>query len=138
MKLEMSSLKKAIDVLNRSVQVYHALPADAVEDLRNTVQAGVIQNFEVAYELCWKMMKRWLEVNLGKTDVDGVTRRQLFRLSAEHLLINDVDQWMEYHRSRNETSHTYDGSTADDVFSVSGEFLETAKRFLVTIESRND
>ena len=60
-------------------------------DLQEAVRAGVIQNFEIAYEQSWKMMKRWLEDSVGATYVDGVTRRELFRLAAEHRLITDVD-----------------------------------------------
>jgi len=56
-------------------------------------------------------MKRWLDENIGSTVADGVTRRELFRLSAENRLRNDVDTWMEFHRSRNLTSHTYNEET---------------------------
>ena len=83
-------------------------------------------------------MRRWLEVNLGSTYVEGVARRQLFRLSAESKLIGDVDKWMEYHDARNETSHTYNEDTAEDVFETAREFLADAEKLLKAIEERND
>ena len=70
--------------------------------------------------------------------VDGVTRRQLFRLSAEHRLVGDVDRWMEYHDARNETAHTYDESTAEDVFETAKKFLADAQKLLQALEARND
>ena len=129
MTLDLSSLERAIDALKRSFNVYDTM-SDETSDVMATLRAGAIQNFEVAYEQCWKMMKRWLEINIGSVYVDGVTRRELFRIAAENKLINDVSDWMEYHNSRNLTSHTYDEETAEDVFTVSKHFIKDAEEFL--------
>ena len=140
MKLDLSSLRKAVGSLEKTLEV--ADDKDFISGLsdnqKDAIRAGVIQNFEFTYELCWKFMRRWLEVNLGSTYVEGVARRQLFRLSAENKLIADVDQWMEYHDARNETSHTYDEGTAEDVFATAREFLADAEKLLQALEARND
>jgi len=140
MKLDLSSFRKAVESLQRTLQV--ADDKDFMSGLsdsqKDAIRAGVIQNFEFTYELCWKFMRRWLEVNLGSTYVEGVARRQLFRLSAENKLIGDVDKWMEYHDARNETSHTYDEDTAEDVFETARKFSADAEKLLKTIEERND
>ncbi len=107
------------------------------EEAAETVRSGVIQNFEVAYEQCWKMMKRWLESNVGAVEVDGVTRQELFRMAAEHRLINDVPLWMSFHKARNETSHTYDGEVAAEVMETAVRFLPQAKMFLKILEKGN-
>jgi nucleotidyltransferase substrate binding protein (TIGR01987 family) len=139
MKLDLSSLRKAVGSLEKTAKV----AADAgftgglTDDQRDAVRAGLILNFEFTYELCWKFMKRWLEANLGSANVEGVTRRELFRLAAESKLIFDVDKWMEYHDARNETSHTYDEETAEDVSETAGRFLRDAQSFLKAMESRN-
>lgn len=137
MALELDSLKKAVGALERSLRVAGEQSAGDA-DLVETLRAGVVQNFEVAYEQAWKMMKRWLEMNTSPVDVDGVTRRQLFRLCHENRLIDDVDAWMAFHKSRNETSHTYNAETADDVFSVAGDFLPAAMDVFSRIAERND
>jgi nucleotidyltransferase substrate binding protein (TIGR01987 family) len=140
MKLDLSSLRKAVSSLERTLKV--AADAKFMEglsdDQSDAVRAGAIQNFEFTYELCWKFMKRWLESNLGSSHVEGVARRELFRLAAESKLISDVDKWMEYHDARNETSHTYDEETAADVFGTAGEFARDAKMFLKALEAKND
>ena len=59
----------------------------------------------------------------------------LFRSSQ---LIQDVDQWMTFHKGRNETSHTYAGATAEEVFGIAASFVPEAERFLETIVRRND
>lgn len=138
MALNLESLSKSIDDLNRSLHVVESQKEYPDEDILLTFRSGVIQNFEVAYEQCWKIMKRWLEFNLGSTYVDGVTRRELFRLSAEHQLITDVEKWMEYHDARNKTSHIYDSETANDVFETAQIFIKDACDFLNRIKSRND
>ena len=140
MKLDLSSLRKAVESLEKTISVVDddAFMSRLEEDQKQAVKAGVILNFEFTYELCWKFMRRWLEVNLGSVYVAGVTRRQLFRLSAEHRLVGDVDRWMVYHDARNETAHTYDESTAEDVFETANEFLYDAQKLLQALEARND
>lgn len=139
MKLDLSSLRKAVESLEKTLKVADddAFMSRLNEDQKEAVRAGVIQNFEFTYELCWKFMRRWLEVNLGPVYVAGVARRQLFRLSAEHRLLGDVDRWMEYHDARNETAHTYDESTAEDVFETAHGFLADARKLLDELEARN-
>ena len=140
MKLDLSSPRKAIESLEKTIRVAddNAFMSRLEEDQKQAVKAGVIQRFEFTYELCWKFMKRWLQVNLGSAHVEGVSRRQLFRLSAEHRFLDDVDRWMEYHDARNETAHTYDEGTAEDVFDTSQQFLADARKLLKALEARND
>lgn len=140
MTLDLSSLRKAVESLEKTLTVAddEAFMSRLNEDQKEAIRAGVIQKFEFTYELCWKFMRRWLEVNLGSVYVEGVARRQLFRLSAEHRLVSDVDQWMEYHDARNEIAHTYDESTAEDVFETAHRFLADAQELLHALEAHND
>ncbi len=64
MPLELDRLVKAVDALNA--------------DLRDTVKAGVIKNFEVAYEQCGKFIQRWIREN---------------RMTARYELISDPLSW---------------------------------------------
>ncbi|PIP72802.1 MAG: nucleotidyltransferase [Nitrospinae bacterium CG22_combo_CG10-13_8_21_14_all_47_10] len=136
MSLNVDSLRKSIAVLHRSLEVAEAHKDN--EDLKDTLRSGVIQNFEVAYEQCWKMMKRWLEMNISSTTADGVTRRELFRLIAENRMIDDVEQWMRYHEARNQTSHIYEPEVAENVYAVTHGFARDGLRFLQALETRND
>ncbi len=140
MTLDLTSLHRAIVSLEKSIFSYRSLSENStltMDDL-DTVKAGVIQNFEVAYEQCWKFMKRWIERNVSPDIVDGVTRRELFRVSAENRLIDDVSVWMEFHQSRNLTAHTYDAENAGHAFSAALIFIDSAKDFLKRLEARYD
>jgi nucleotidyltransferase substrate binding protein (TIGR01987 family) len=140
MALDLSSLKKAVSALAAALaRSDDAQLMDKLDHVtRNTIQAGVIQHFEFTYELCWKFIKRWLEVNVTATAADGVTRRELFRMGAENRLIDDVDQWMQYHEARNLTSHTYQPEIAEKVYGTCHEFARDAARLLAALEKRND
>lgn len=138
MKLELTSLENATASLERSIQAATKFQATLPPELRETVRSGIIQNFEVAYELSWKMMKRWLETNISAESVDGVTRRELFRLAAESRLLEDVDLWMSFHAARNITSHTYDNNTAEEVSERAEQFVAAAQSLLASLRARND
>ncbi len=139
MPLELSSLKKAVsalaDVLAKSDDAGFMDTLDEVA--RNAIKAGESKHFEFTYELCWKFIKRWLEMNVSPAAADGVTRRELFRLGAENRLIDDVEQWMRYHEARNLTSHTYEPEIAERVYNTAHGFGRDAARLLAAIEERN-
>jgi nucleotidyltransferase substrate binding protein (TIGR01987 family) len=139
MPLDLSSLRRGLLSLEQAIGVAETEKMSGFNKAtQEVIKAGVIQNFEFTYELCWKFMKRWLENNIGATYVDGVTRRELFRLGAENRLITDVDGWMDYHAARNETAHTYDSGKADEIFRIARSFYKDAKRLLEALEIRND
>jgi nucleotidyltransferase substrate binding protein (TIGR01987 family) len=134
-KLDITSLKNAIRVLGKSIDVYEK-NRDGDTDLLDTLRSGVIQNFEVAYELSWKFMRRWLETNISSDIVMGVNRKEFYRVAAENLLIPDVETWWVFHEGRNKTSHTYDGAVAEDILETALKFLPCARDFIIRLEQR--
>jgi len=140
MSLDLTALQKGCFSLEEAVAI--ACDKDFINGLSHSQQkliiAGVFKNFEFTYELSWKFIRRWLSENLGSIQVDGVTRRELFRLAAEHQLIDDVDEWMYYHAARNQTLHIYDEKIAQEIFETSKQFTHLATRLLKTLQMRND
>ena len=135
MPLDLSSLKKAVDSLDRAIKVAVENKNSAQDEV---IRAGVIQNFEFTYELCWKFIKRWLELNAAGAAVDGSTRKELFRLAAESRLITGVENWFKYHTARNETAHTYDPAKAVEIYALAAPFAADARKLLQVLEQRND
>ena len=107
------------------------------EVTQQAIRSSVIQHFEFTYELCWKFMRRRLIVDIGQTSVDGVSRRDLFRVAAENGLIGDVEAWFQYHVARNQTSYTYQQSIAASVYTISLPFARDAVQLLTVLEARN-
>ena len=140
MPLELQSLRKSIDALTDLLAVSEndARMGQLSEVERNGIRSGVIQDFEVTYELSWKLIARWLNTHIGAGIADGVTRRQLFRLAAENRLISDVDLWMKHHEARNATTHIYDERRAELVYRATKDFARDARLLLESLEERND
>lgn len=140
MALTTIHLESSLQALARAVAVTQDATVwnTLAPPVQEAVKAGVIQSFEVAYEQSWKMMKRWLEANSSPLDVDGVSRRQLFRLAAEAGLIIDVDLWMLFHKARNETSHTYDIEKARAVLEMISPFLSACTDLSLALKAKND
>ncbi|MDR3312991.1 MAG: nucleotidyltransferase substrate binding protein [Oscillospiraceae bacterium] len=133
----MEPLRRAVGALGRSCAVWAALPEEQHGgDMAETLRAGVIQSFEFTYELCWKFMRRWLEMNIAADAADGVTRRELFRLCAEQKLLDDVEVWMGFHFARNITSHVYDAEKAEEVLAAALAFLPVAENLLGRLEEK--
>jgi nucleotidyltransferase substrate binding protein (TIGR01987 family) len=138
--LDISSLKNAVAAFERIAAVYRReagkSPKDDTSDTIEGLRAGLIQAFEFTYELSWKYMKRWLEINRSREAVSGIPQRELFRLAAENTLITDVTKWFDFHKERNRTSHIYDEEVAEEVHNSALEFLPYAKDFLSRLEQR--
>ena len=77
------------------------------------IKQGLIQSFEFTHELAWNVIKDYVHYQ-GNQSVRG--SRDATREGFSMGLIEDGDVWMEMIRSRNQTSHTYDEETADEIF----------------------
>jgi len=139
MKLNLDSLKNAIASLDRALVVENSLLNTGDKPLLETVRAGVIQNFEVAYEQAWKLIQRWIRENKTLEEAENPrTRRELFRLAAKFGLISDPAHWFEYGDARNLTSHTYDCKRAQIVYEAAKNFLNDANILLHNLSNSND
>ena len=139
MSLNLDSLRKAIDALQRSVQVSETQTSGLNRNIQETIRAGVIQNFEVAYEQFWKMIQRWMKNNQSTVDAESPrTRKDLFRMAARCGLIHDPLPWFEYGESRNMTAHTYDQDKAENAYHIALRFLPDARCLLEKLGMLND
>lgn len=140
MTLDLSGLKRAITSLEKAIKITVAahLKNQVNTDEEEVLRAGVIQNFEFTYEICWKFMKRWLEANINNSTIDGLSRKELFRIAAESQLITNTEDWFFYHKARNEVAHTYNIETAQNVYLAALRFATDAKILLQVLESKND
>ena len=137
-ELDLSSLQNAVLFYHEALKAYGELiDGGATATQRELLRSGLIQTFETTYELCWKSMKRWLEINISPDEVSGVNRRELYRICAENSLVDDVDQWMEFHQAYNGASHTYNENMVEEVSEVASRFLPYAQDCLKQLEERS-
>jgi len=138
-KLDITPLKNASAAFGRVMTFAHGVenkPEEERGDFEYEItRAALIHNFEFCYELCWKMMKRFIEMDIGE-EADILSRKDLFRLSAERRLIEDFDNWLRYHKARNMTSHTYNENVANEVYQCAKDFSDDLQAFVKTMEQR--
>lgn len=137
--LELEALENSILSLENSIEVYKRILDDNKSDkkLIDALRSGVIQNFEVAFEQSWKFIVRWLNENISYGIAQGITKRELFRLAGEHLLIDDVSKWILFKDCRNKTLHIYSETTAEEVLKSALEFLPYVKYLLKRLKDNN-
>ena len=103
----LKDLSKALNRLN-----------EAIEESKNntrstTLKDGVIQRFEFCYEICWKVMKMYLEnEGIDEAKSPRSTFREAFRIE----LIDDGEAWIDMLKDRNLTSHVYDEEVAIEIY----------------------
>jgi len=138
--LDLSSLQKAVNSLEALLErAQDKAFMDNLDDIvQNGIRAGVIQNFEFTFELCWKFIQRWIRLNSSPEDAEPRTRKDLFRMAARYGLITDPILWFDYAEARNLTSHTYDENRAQEVFAAAVNFIGEAKYLLAQLGARND
>jgi nucleotidyltransferase substrate binding protein (TIGR01987 family) len=137
--LDLAPLRQAMTSLEDSLQVVtdEAWLQNQSAAVRNTLFAGVIQNFEFVYELGMKMLRRQIEAESatpGETDQLGF--RDLLRVGAEKGLIGDVEAWFRYRQMRGTTSHTDNLAQARQVHEGVRPFLTDARALLSALERR--
>ncbi len=138
--LDLTALRSAITSLDDGLAVVSDAAWFNQQDakVRNTLMAGVIQNFEFVYEIGIKMLRRQLEAEADSpAEIDQSSFRELLRLGAEKGLIDDVEAWFGFRQMRNITAHTYDHAKAQQVYAGTQSFLTHARGLLARLESRH-
>jgi len=75
-------------------------------------KAGIIQFFEMSFELAWNMIKDYLE---DQGFVDIKSPRGALKKAFEVNILEKGHEWMELLQDRNLTAHTYDEQKATDM-----------------------
>jgi nucleotidyltransferase substrate binding protein (TIGR01987 family) len=89
---------------------YKLLERYSNEDVKTELErAGIIQFFEMTFELSWKVLKDYLEAQgyVVKSPRDSI--KQAYQID----LIDDGHIWLDALSKRNLTTHTYDETLAE-------------------------
>jgi len=118
----LQSFRKAFGQLSRAATIA------AERELSDLEQQGLIQAFEFTHELAWNILKDFLE-SRGTTDLYG--SRDATREAFAKGLIEDGETWMAMIQSRNQTSHTYNEDTADEIATaILSSYVKEFEKFL--------
>lgn len=99
----------------------------------NTERAGIIQFFELSFELAWKTLKDFLESEGFQTASPRETLKQAFQSGY----LSEGHAWIEALDDRNLTAHTYDESTAQKVEQlIRGKYFQILNQFYIDFQSK--
>ena len=134
--LDLSALERAIAQLGDALEISGSKTAQADPRLALHLRAGAIQAFEFTYELCVKMLRRYLdasEVTAGDLqDFNTLIRRAYDR----GLVRADLATWRRFRADRGTTSHTDSDDKAQQVFAAIPGFLAEARHVLAALGGR--
>jgi len=110
-------MKELFDSFKKSVQRFDEILKEE-KSIKNRDSA--IKRFEFTIELAWKCAQKFLR------DQEIVCRspKECLKEAFKFGLVKDDPRWIEALADRNLTVHTYDESTADDVYSRLPNYLE--------------
>lgn len=90
-------------------KTYKLLKKYSNQSINNELEkAGIIQFFEMAFELAWKVLKDYLESEGYMVKSPRETIKQAFQIG----LIDNGHIWIDALANRNLTTHTYDEELA--------------------------
>ena len=105
-KQRLNHFKDALKQLTSAVQEAEKRTLSDLE------KQGLIQAFEFTHELAWNVLRDYF-IYQGNSQIAG--SRDATREGFQKGLISDGDAWMEMIKSRNQTSHTYNKSVAEEI-----------------------
>ncbi|MCI8318810.1 MAG: toxin-antitoxin system antitoxin subunit [Lachnospiraceae bacterium] len=108
---------------SKSINRYHSF-CKSLQNLSKSVNAdpdadfvleGTVLNFNLTFDISWKVMKDILIKELGILDFAIGSPRETLKQAFMNGII-DNDEWMQMLRVRNQLAHDYDGTFAAEMF----------------------
>ena len=94
-------------------------------------RAGIIQFFEMALEIAWKVMKDYLEAQ----EFQVRSPREAIKQASQMGILDDGKVWLEALEDRNLTVHTYDEQTAVEIVQrIRMRYFPALQQFYLTMK----
>jgi len=119
-----SNYRKALAGLSEAVTLAEE------RDLSDLEQQGLIQGFEFTFDLAWKTLQDYLRQHNRPNDNGGPN--VIITQALEDGIIKGEEAWKAMKKSRDLTSHSYDGDTADD---IAENILDTYHSLFIQLET---
>ena len=124
--IDYSKLRLSLKRLDEQHESYRNLDPGLPELIRDGVRESVIQRFETCYDCLWKVLRRYLNEELGVADPPN-SPKPIFRLAHENGMIPpSLERWLQYAEVRIGTSHDYDGEKAAVCVKLMPDFIGDA------------
>ena len=110
-------------------KAFTALKAALAAPKNDISRDATIQRFEFVVELAWKTSRKVMGTQTAAP-------KDVIREMARNDLISNPEIWFEALEMRNLSSHTYNESQAETVYSFAGSFVFAADQLIVKLKSK--
>ena len=129
-ELSITALKDAFSTL-REASTDRKSAVDAKNKLY--IQDACVKRFEYTIETAWKLMKKFLKLQYGKSEKE-LTINNIFRLMEGYGFITNWENWRKYYEARNMTSHEYDIVKARKILDIVDDFVVDAEYLIARFD----
>ena len=133
-ELSLTNLKNAIDSLIESSSAYKS---NEDEKIRGFIEDSCVKRFEFTVETSWKIMKKFLKLEYGKSDAE-LTMNNIFRFMEGYNLISSWESWKNYYNHRNNTSHEYNQDKAQETLKLVDSLIKDSNELYNNISKKLD
>ncbi len=138
MKLNFDHLQRCSLTLERSLRSMAKAEPGSVdyEVFRN----AVIKSFELTLETAGKLLRKVLKAYVGSPKtVDTLVFKDVLRHAALHGLLSaaELERWLVYRDSRNDTAHNYGEQFADTTLALITDFQRDALALYETLRKKH-
>ena len=124
------AINEKIELLSDAVSRLEEATEEPIDQKRLSIDA-TIQRFEFTFEFFWKTLKIVLE----SRGVQVQFPRDVLEAAYQNQLISDEKIFLDMLDDRNETSHTYDQSIADEIYDhIKFKYMPLLKKETISIK----
>ena len=102
-------MKRKADSFRQALKALEQACESEIKEDRDV--SGIIHEFVVTFEVCWKFLKAYLESEGHETS----TARSVFKTAYQLGIIDNENAWLEMIENRNLSVHTYNKALASDM-----------------------
>ena len=124
--IDYTKLRLSLKRLEEQYENYQTMDDSLSQLNREAIGESAIQRFETCFDTLWKILKRYLNEELGLPDLPN-SPKPILKIAAENRLFRtSLEDWLQYNDSRIATSHDYDGVKAQKCLGVIDSFIDDA------------
>ena len=127
MEFSMSRISESIENFNRAFSIYSdAVSAYKTDSSNILMHMALIQSYEVCFELAWKVLKDYLNIN----GISVYLPKEVIKSAFANDVIKDGQLWIDMLSARNLTSHEYNLDKVNVMIpDIAGNYFDEMKCF---------
>lgn len=129
-ELDITKFRACIDSLKTCSKDYKLTNNEHIKDY---IEDACVKRFEYTVETAWKIMKKYLKLEYGKSDKE-LTMNNIFRLMEGYGFIESWEVWRNYYDRRNDTSHEYNQDKAKEILNNIDDLVKDCENLYTNLE----